>query len=126
MMRYEHAAANIPKSFTGIYIAYPTSSVFKPIFRGYRTEVNSEHTKVGIAKRSFSSREQGYIATFQSEVKFFPMLALPAIQLSRFEAQLIGHLLGKYHRSGPAREWFHTTERQAIAELIWSLGASGT
>jgi hypothetical protein len=124
-MRYEDAGARISKTSTGVYIAYPTSVELKPIYRGYKTIVNSEHTKVGIAQRSFESREHGYVAVFQSEVKFFPILELPATQLPEFKAQLIAHLRSKYSRSGPAREWFHTTERQAIAELVWSLSKAG-
>jgi hypothetical protein len=81
MMHYEDAAVCIPRNSTGVYIAYPTSAQFKPIYRGYKTVVNLEHTKIGIAQRSFESREHGYIAAFQSEVKFFPVLELPATQL---------------------------------------------
>ena len=125
-MHYEELGASISKTSTGVYIAYPTSLQLKPIYRGYKTVVNSEHTKIGIAQRSFESREYGYMAAFQSEVKFFPILELPASQLAEFEAELIAHLRSKYSRSGAAREWFHTTERQAIAELVWSLSRAGS
>ena len=124
-MRYEDVGASISKTSTGVYIAYPTSFQLKPIYRGYKTMVNSEHTKIGIAQRSFESREYGYMAAFQSEVNFFPILELPVTQLAEFEAQLIAQLRGKYSRSGAAREWFHTTERQTIAELVWALSRAG-
>lgn len=120
-MRYEDVATHIPNTSTGIYIVYPTSLELKPVYRGYKTIVNSEDTKVGIARRSFESREQSYMATFQSEVKFFPILELAATHLPDFEAQLLSHLGRAFSRSGRAREWFRTTERQAIAELVWSL-----
>jgi hypothetical protein len=120
-MRYEDAAARIPKTSTGVYVAYPTSLDLKPVYRGYKTRVNSEDTKVGISRRSFSSREQQYIQTFQSQVAFFPILELPVAELPGFEKQLLGLLRRNYSRSGPAREWFRTVDRQGLAELVWSL-----
>ena len=120
-MGYESVAANIPKTSTGVYLAFPTSTSLKRTYPGHKTFVNSEHTKVGIARHSFASRERQYIATFQSEVAFFPILALPVPQLLAFEAQLLRQVRHLYPRSGRAREWFNTTARQALAELVWSI-----
>ncbi|MCE7950060.1 MAG: hypothetical protein DYH18_03025 [Xanthomonadales bacterium PRO7] len=120
-MRYENVAANIEKTSTGVYLAFPTCTTLKPTYPGHKTFVNSEHTKVGIARHSFASRERQYIATFQSEVAFFPVLALPAAQLPGFEAELLRQVRHLYPRSGRAREWFHTSARQALAELVWAI-----
>jgi hypothetical protein len=120
-MRYESVAAKIPMISTGVYLAFPTTATRKPTYPGHKTFVNSEHTKVGIARASFASRRSQYLFTFQSEVAFFPVLALPVLQLQSFEAELLHKVRHLYAKSGPAREWFHTTERQALAELIWSM-----
>jgi len=125
VLGYEEVSAGIPRTSTGIYIAYPTSAVLKPIYPGYKTFVNAEHTKIGIARRSFVSREHQYVKAFQAEVVFFPILELPAAALRAFEMQLLRMLLCTYSRSGHAREWFHTSERQAIAERVWSTYANG-
>jgi hypothetical protein len=42
------------------YIVYPTSSILKPIYRGYKTMVNDNHTKAGITENSFDSRKKSY------------------------------------------------------------------
>jgi hypothetical protein len=122
-MRFVSVAASIPADSVGVYIAFPTSVTLKPTYRGHKTLANSEHTKVGIARRSFASRQRQYLATFRSEVAFFPILALPALLLPAFETEVLREVKRLYQKSGRAREWFHTTERQALAELIWSMSA---
>ena len=47
-------------------------------------------------------------------------LDVSAVQTA-FEKQLLQLLRGSYSRSGPAREWFHTVDRQGLAERVWSL-----
>ena len=115
------ATIAIPGDATGIYLAYSTSTVMKPTYRGHKTMVNDQHTKVGVATKSFLSRENEYMSTFQHEVAFVPLIALPVEQLSAFEGQLLLELRQRYPLSGSAREWFRTTERQLIAELVWQL-----
>lgn len=102
----------------GIYLAYPTTPELKPIYPCYKTLVNGEHTKLGIARRSFQDRERQYIRTFQGEVLFHPVLQMAPAHLSEFEARVLAQLTPRYPKSGRAREWFHTAERQAIAELV--------
>jgi hypothetical protein len=119
--RFEDAALRIADSATGIYLAHPTTAVFKPTYRGHKTIVNHNDTKVGIVRNSFAARRREYMATFQSEVAFYPLLEAPADVLPAIEQQLMLLLRGLYSRSGTAREWFRTTERQAIAELVWRL-----
>lgn len=120
-MRYEYVFLTIPGTTTGVYIAYPTIKEFKPTYRGHKTLVNHDHTKVGITRSNFIAREDEYMSTFQFEVAFFPVLELSADHLARFEARLLAELSAKYPRSGTAKEWFSTTKRQAIAELVWRL-----
>lgn len=122
-MRYQDVSTRISGNSCGIYLAYPTTLEFKPVYRGYRTLVSSGDTKVGIALRSFAARERQYITTFHSEVVFLPILELPAQELRQFEKQLLDLAKLKYPRSGSAREWFRTTDRQGLAEIVWSLHA---
>lgn len=118
---YEIRALSIPGTASGVYLAYPTVATLKPTYRGHKTMVNLEHTKVGIATTSFIARENEYIATFQHEVAFFPLLELSSTELPTFENKLLAELCKSYQRSGTAREWFRTVERQAIAELVWRM-----
>lgn len=125
-MQYDIAALSIPGNATGIYLAYPTSPVLKPTYPGHKTLVNDQHTKIGIARNSFIIREDEYMRTFQHEVAFVPLLELQAYALSAFEAKVLALLRARFPLSGSAREWFHTTERKAIAELVWQLHAQTT
>ncbi len=120
-MRFQDAAKEIASSTTGVYLVHPTSYEAKPIYRGYKTVVDCHDTKVGITKSSFAVREAQYGRTFRSEVAFFPLLTVAPEQLVQLERLLLGELKARYAKSGRAREWFRTTERQAIAELVWSL-----
>lgn len=122
-MRYQDAGREIASNATGVYLVYPISHETKPIYRGYKTLVDCHDSKVGITKNSFAAREFQYGQTFQSEVAFFPLLRVAPEQLAQFELLLLGELKIRYAKSGRAREWFRTTERQAIAELVWSLHA---
>ena len=121
MQEYEHRALEIQGSATGIYIAYPTSPVLKPTYHGHKTLVNNEHTKIGITISSFVTRENEYMRTFSGELAFIPLVAAPLHVLAELEARLLMELRRRYSPSGSAREWFHTTERQAIAQLVWSV-----
>ena len=122
-MHYDIAALSIPGSGTGIYLAYPTSPVLKFTHPGHKTLVNDQHTKIGIARNSFVARENEYMWTFQREVAFVPLLELQADVSLVFEARVLALLLARFPLSGSAREWFRTTERQAIAEIVWRLHA---
>lgn len=115
---HEDAALKICMASTGIYLAYLTTVEQKPIYPGYKTIVNDRHTKVGIARLSFQNRERQYMHTFNREVVFLPVLEMVSGHLKDFEARLLAQLVRHYPRSGRAREWFHTVERQAIAELV--------
>ena len=108
----------IDRSATGVYIAYPTTEVLKPIYRLLKTQVNSAHTKVGITTDSFAIREREYMRTFHGEVRFVPVIVVPATRLVVVEQALLRELCTRYSRVGRSREWFHTVDRDGIAQLI--------
>ena len=60
---------------TGVYLAYPTTSVLKPVYRGYKAQVNDMHTKVGITEDSFSSRKNSLISC-KCPKEFLPLFRL--------------------------------------------------
>ena len=123
MQLFEAASFSIPGHAAGVYIAHPTSVELKSTCR-YRTRtlVNHEHTKVGITQ-NFVLRENEYMNHFQCYVAFFPILQLHENML-QFEARLLTELCRRYPRSGTASEWFRTTERQQIADIVWELARS--
>jgi hypothetical protein len=111
---------------TGIYIAYPTSPILKSIYRpkNYKTMVNDQHTKVGIAKDSFASRRKGYVGNFDNEVEFIPIAIVPLGDLIEAENLILGKICNEFTRVGRAREWFNTSEHQRIVEIVVSTLAS--
>ncbi len=121
MLEYERLALSIPGDAKGFYLAYPTSSVLKPTYRGHKTMVNHDHTKVGITTSTFVMRENEYMRTFDHEIAFVPLLVVPIHKLASLEAQVLAELRNRYPLSGSAREWFRTTEREQIAHLVWKL-----
>lgn len=113
---------------TGIYIAYPTSSVLKSIYKAgdYKTRVNDQHTKVGIAKDSFKSRSKGYLGNFDNEVEFIPIVFVDKRHLKRAEDMILSEIKLEFSKVGRAREWFDTLNRKRISDLIFNtLATSG-
>jgi hypothetical protein len=102
----------------GVYLAYPTAPVLKPIYRKLKTQVNDEHTKVGVTRVSFAVREREYKNTFQQEVKFVRLVEVPAHRLAEVEAAILYELGARYQRVGKAREWFHSKEHTEIAATV--------
>lgn len=123
-MRFEEVSLTIAGTASGIYIAYPTTPQLKPTYRGHKTLVNDQHTKVGVATKDFVSREDEYMRTFQSDVAFYPVLACDPSILPALEARILHAMRSRYPLSGTAREWFRTTDRQAVADLIWELAGA--
>ena len=107
---------------TGIYIAYPTTSELKSIYRtkNYKTMVNNQHTKVGIAKDSFNSRSKGYYGNFNNEVKFIQTVIIDIKDLESIEKIILEKIKLEFLIVGRAREWFNTTNRKRITEIIFS------
>jgi hypothetical protein len=83
--------------------------------------VNHEHTKVGITTSTFVMRENEYMRTFNQEIAFLPIVVVPIHKLASLESQVLAELRNRYSLSGSAREWFRTTEREQIAQLVWKL-----
>lgn len=111
---------NEPGEETGIYIAYPTSPILKSIYqvKNYRTQVNHQHTKVGIAKGSFSARKKGYVKNFDEEVDFIPIAIIDYEYLKYAETRVILAVSSEFSKVGRAQEWFNTSDRQRISEII--------
>lgn len=107
---------------TGIYIAYPTTEEMKSIYKpkNYKTLVNNQHTKVGIAKDSFNSRSKGYYSNFDNEVVFTPLVIIEKEHLKAIENTILNEIEKEYRKVGRAREWFNTTNRERIIEIISS------
>lgn len=105
---------------TGIYIAYPTTEKMKSIYRpkNYKTLVNNQHTKVGIAKDSFTSRSKGYYSNFDNEVVFTPLIIIEEEHLKVIENIILNEIAKEYKKVGRAREWFNTTNRERIIDII--------
>lgn len=106
---------------TGIYIAYPTSSVPKSIYRqkSYKTLVNDRHTKVGIAKDSFKSRKNGYSKNFDEEVTFIPLAIIEDIEeLKECERLILKVLDSEFSKVKPSREWFDTNNYRRVTEIV--------
>ena len=114
-------AAVIDKQGTGFYIAYPTTTELKPIYRGLKTMVNNRHTKVGVTVKSFLSREREYLGTFGGEVEFVPIAEVPASQLELLEQIILDKVCEKYRKVGNAREWFDTDDRESIVAIVLSV-----
>ena len=104
----------------GVYIAYPTSPILKSIYRpkNYKTEVNDQHTKVGIARDSFRSRKSGYLGNFDNEVEFIPVVFVDREFLDAVEKLIIKVLCSNFSRVGRAREWFCTSDRRKTSDII--------
>ena len=105
---------------TGIYIAFPTTDVLKSIYKPkkYKTKVNDQHTKVGIAKDCFAARRKGYVTNFDNEVQFIPVVSISISELEEAERLVLNRLCQEFQRVGRAREWFNTNDRDKIIELI--------
>lgn len=105
---------------TGIYIAFPTSSTLKSIYptKQYKIMVNDQHTKVGIAKDSLRARKLSYLGTFENEVEFIPVAVVEQEFLQFVEDRIIMELRSRFSRVGKSREWFHTSDRQKVIDII--------
>ncbi len=113
--------ASINWQSTGLYIAYPTTKILKPIYPGYATKVNHAHTKIGIAKDSFFARKNSYISIFGGEVQFIPIIEINKDILPALEQKIINGLLQRFRRVGRAREWFETADRYQVYAIVMNI-----
>lgn len=109
---------DIDMELTGSYMAYPTTTELKPTYRKHKSMVNLNHTKVGITTDCFRKRSNEYHRTFNNEVNFIPLLAMPADELALIEGEILNALRNKYNNVGRTREWFDTSDREDIVQII--------
>jgi len=111
---------------TGVYIAYPASPVLKSTckLKDYKTRVNDQHTRIGMAKDSFLARKKEYLDNFDNEVDFIPVAVIDIKHLDYIEARIISAMHLEFKKVGRAREWFNTSDHQRIYEIISSILAS--
>ena len=109
------------ESKKGIYIAFPTTSLLQSIYKpkNYKTKVNHLHTKVGITIDNFKNRSKCYYDNFGSEFIFAPLFIIENNQeILSVEKKILEAIKQKFKRQGRAREWFNTTERNLIINII--------
>lgn len=99
-------------------MAYPTTDILKPIYRGLKTKVNSSHTKVGITTDSFKKRGSEYSKTFDGEVKFLPLADIQPELLADLERKILSALCARFSKVGSAREWFDTNDHDSVSEIV--------
>ena len=87
---------------TGIYLAFPTSSMLKSIYpkKQHKTMVNDQHTKIGIAKDSLRARKRSYLKTFDNEVEFVPIALVENVFLESIEDRIISELRSRFSKVG--------------------------
>ena len=103
---------------TGIYMAFPTTKKLKPTYRKHKSMVNDQHTKVGITVKSFRERSGEYNRTFDGEVDFVPLLVMDPNELAFIEKEILTALRSEFGNVGRTREWFDTTDRERISEIV--------
>lgn len=103
---------------TGIYMAFPTTTKLKPTYRKHKSMVNDQHTKVGITVKSFRERSGEYNRTFDGEVDFVPLLVMDPNELAFIEKEILTALRSEFGNVGRTREWFDTTDRERISEIV--------
>ena len=80
--------------------------------------VNDQHTKIGIAKDCLRARKLSYLRTFDNEVEFVPIALLEQEFLKSIEDRIKIELRSRYSKVGKSREWFHTSDRQKVIEIV--------
>jgi hypothetical protein len=105
---------------TGVYIAYPASPVLKSINKSnnHTTMVNDQHTKLGISKGSFLNNKKEHRDNFDNEVDFIPVATIGSEYLGHIEAQIISAIQSEFQKVEQTNEWFDTSDRQRILEII--------
>ena len=109
------------ESKKGIYIAFPTTSLLQSIYKpkNYKTKVNHLHTKIGITIDNFKNRSKCYYDNFGPEFIFTPLFIIEDNQeILSGEKKMLEAIKQKFKRQGRAREWFDTTERNLIINIM--------
>ena len=105
---------------TGIYLVYTKSTKLQSIYKAknYKTQVNNQYTKIGITQNSFASRKKTYEANFGSDLVFKELIILDKKHLKNVEDEIINKLKQEFNKVGSSREWFDTTDRGRIIEIV--------
>jgi hypothetical protein len=105
---------------TGVYIAYPASQTLKSIdkTKNHKTMVNDQNTRLGIANDSFLSCKKWHLENFDNEVDFIPVATIGSEYLGHIEAQIISAIQSEFQKVEQTNEWFDTSDRQRILEII--------
>ena len=105
---------------TGIYLVYTKSSELQSIYKAknYKTQVNNQHTKIGITKNSFASRKKNYEANFGSYLVFKELIILDKKYLKDVEGEILNKLKQEFNKVGRSREWFDTSDRDRIIQIV--------
>lgn len=104
--------------FSGVYLAYPTTPMLKRTYRNHTSLVNNQHTKVGITVKSFRERSSEYYRTFDGELEFVALLIMPPEDVVKAEPTILSLLKSEFSTVGRTREWFDTSDRKRVIELI--------
>lgn len=104
---------------TGIYITFPKSNNKQSIYKAknYKTKVNNECTKVGIVETTFDSREKSYADNF-GDIVFEKIAFVDKVYLKDIERLFLAEIKKEFKTVGRSREWFHTTNRERLIEII--------
>lgn len=108
------------KGRSGIYLVYPKSkepqSIWKP--KGYKTKVNCNHTKVGKTNDFAGALHGRYIPNF-GDVEFFDITEVPQSKLAGVEKAIHYRIKQEgIKRVGRSREWYDTTDRTKLKDII--------
>ena len=106
---------------TGIYIAYPRSENVTQVTGGPGSGVNCRYTKVGTTADSFYASGRAYRRAFENQVKFMPLVEIPARHLPYTEEKILAAVAERFPRVGATPNWFDTQDRASIISLIYNL-----
>jgi len=112
----------------GLYIAYPTSSTLKYVFKvkSYKGMVNEKHTKIGVTTRNFGDRKKQYLHSFDNEVVFKPVAIIPVESICKVDSIVLTEIKKEFNIVPNTRKWIETSNHQKIIEIILtSLTKSG-
>ncbi len=112
----------------GLYIAYPTSSTLKSVFKekSYKGMVNEKHTKIGKTTRNFGDRKKQYLHSFDNEVVFKPIAIISVKNISKVDSIILAEIKKEFNVVPNTRKWFDTSNHLKIIEIILtSLEKSG-
>ena len=67
---------------------------------------------------AFLAVKKGYLENFDNEVDFIPVATIGSEHLGHIEAQIISAIQSEFQKVEQTNEWFDTSDRQRILEII--------